>query len=118
MRDTARARHVVSVSGLRRPVLQRSDGVFRPPFILAGAMGPIFAAAALVQQNAEALVGIARTPLVRPSVPVIYGGFTTNANMKMGNPAFGTPEGAWALWVGAQLARLPYRASGALAKSS
>jgi trimethylamine--corrinoid protein Co-methyltransferase len=87
------------------------------PFILAGAMSPITIASALAQQNAEALAGIALTQLVRPGAPVIYGGFTTNVDMKSGSPAFGTPEGAWALAVGAQLARryrLPYRASGSL----
>jgi trimethylamine--corrinoid protein Co-methyltransferase len=37
--------------------------------------------------------------------------------MKSGSPAFGTPEGAWAMAAGAQLARryhLPYRGSGSL----
>lgn len=93
------------------------QATFITPFILAGAMSPISMAAALAQQNAEALAGIALAQLVRPGAPVIYGGFTTNMDMKTGNPAFGTPEGAWALLVGAQLARryrLPYRASGAL----
>jgi trimethylamine--corrinoid protein Co-methyltransferase len=87
------------------------------PFILAGAMSPISIAAALAQQNAEALAGIALTQLVRPGAPVIYGGFTSNIDMKSGSPAFGTPEGAWAMAVGAQLARrygLPYRGSGSL----
>ena len=87
------------------------------PFILAGAMSPVTVAAALAQQNAEALAGIALLQLVRPGAPVIYGGFTTNVDMKSGAPAFGTPEGAWALLIGAQLARyygLPYRGSGSL----
>lgn len=87
------------------------------PFILAGAMSPITIASALAQQNAEALAGIALTQLVRPGAPVIYGGFTANVDMKSGSPAFGTPEGAWAMSVGAQLARryhLPYRGSGTL----
>jgi len=87
------------------------------PFILAGAMSPISIAAALAQQNAEALAGIALTQLVRPGAPVIYGGFTTNVDMRSGSPAMGTPEGAWAMAVGAQLARrygLPYRGSGSL----
>ncbi len=90
---------------------------FITPFILAGAMSPITMAGALAQQNAEALAGVALTQLVRPGAPVIYGGFTTNVDMKSGSPAFGTPEGAWALMVGAQLARrygLPYRGSGSL----
>lgn len=87
------------------------------PFILAGAMSPITIPAALAQQNAEALAGIALAQIIRPGAPVIYGGFTTNVDMKSGSPAFGTPEGAWALLVGAQLARrynLPYRGSGSL----
>ena len=87
------------------------------PFILAGAMSPVTMAAAIAQQNAEALAGIALLQLVRPGAPVIYGGFTTNVDMKSGSPAFGTPEGAWAFFVGAQLARhygLPYRGSGSL----
>jgi trimethylamine--corrinoid protein Co-methyltransferase len=87
------------------------------PFILAGAMSPISMASAIAQQNAEALVGIAILQLVRPGAPAVYGGFTTNIDMKTGSPAFGTPEGAWALAVGAQLARrykLPYRGSGSL----
>jgi trimethylamine--corrinoid protein Co-methyltransferase len=90
---------------------------FITPFILAGAMSPVTMAAALAQQNAEALAGIALTQLVRPGTPVIYGGFTTNIDMRSGSPAFGTPEGAWALLVGAQLARfyqLPYRGNGSL----
>ncbi|MBI3241120.1 MAG: trimethylamine methyltransferase family protein [Chloroflexi bacterium] len=90
------------------------------PFILAGAMSPISMASALAQQNAEALAGVALTQLIRPGAPVIYGGFTTNVDMKSGSPAFGTPEGAWAMSVGAQLARrykLPYRGSGSLNNS-
>ncbi len=90
---------------------------FITPFILAGAMSPVTMAAALAQQNAEVLAGVALTQLVRPGAPVIYGGFTTNIDMKSGSPSFGTPEGAWALLVGAQLARrykLPCRGSGSL----
>ncbi len=91
------------------------------PFILAGAMSPITLAAAIAQQNAEALAGIALTQLARPGAPVIYGGFTTNVDMRSGSPAFGTPEGAWAMTAGAQLARryhLPYRGSGGLNSST
>jgi trimethylamine--corrinoid protein Co-methyltransferase len=87
------------------------------PFILAGAMSPITMAAAIAQQNAEALAGIALAQLARPGAPVIYGGFATNLDMRTGSPAFGTPEGAWATMVGAQMARrykLPYRSSGSL----
>ena len=94
---------------------------FITPFILAGAMSPVTMAAALAQQNAEVLAGVALTQLVNPGVPVIYGGFTTNIDMKSGSPSFGTPEGAWALFAGAQLARrykLPSRGSGSLTSAN
>ncbi len=84
------------------------------PFTLAGAMAPITLAGALAQQNAEALVGIALAQLVNPGAPVVYGGFTSNVDMKTGAPAFGTPEYAKAALAGGQLARrygLPYRSS-------
>ncbi len=87
------------------------------PFILAGAMSPVSMPAAIAQQNAEVLAGIAMTQLARPGAPVFYGGFTTNVDMQSGGPAFGTPEGAWAFLIGTQLARhygLPYRGSGSL----
>ena len=84
------------------------------PFTLAGAMSPITLAGALAQQNAEALAGIALAQLVNPGAPVMYGGFTSNVDMKSGAPAFGTPEYSKAVLAGGQLARryrLPYRSS-------
>ena len=84
------------------------------PFTLCGAMSPITLAGALAQQNAEALAGIALAQAVRPGAPVIYGGFTSNVDMKTGSPAFGTPEYTQACLAGGQLARrygLPYRSS-------
>ncbi len=84
------------------------------PFTLSGAMSPITLAGALVQQNAEALAVIALVQLVNPGAPVLYGGFTSNVDMRSGSPAFGTPEYARAALVGGQLARrykLPYRSS-------
>jgi trimethylamine--corrinoid protein Co-methyltransferase len=93
---------------------------FITPFILAGAMSPVTMAAALAQQNAEVLAGVALTQLVRPGAPVIYGGFTTPIDLRRGSPVFGAPESAWAALVGGQLARrygLPYRGSGGLTSS-
>lgn len=84
------------------------------PFTLAGAMAPITMIGALVQQNAEALAGIAFIQMVNAGAPCVYGGFTSNVDMKSGSPAFGTPEHAKATIIGGQLARrynLPYRAS-------
>ncbi len=84
------------------------------PFTLMGAMTPSTMAGALAQQNAEALLGIALLQLTNPGTPVVYGGFTSNVDMRSGSPAFGTPENALANIAGGQLARkykLPYRTS-------
>ncbi len=84
------------------------------PFTLAGAMSPITIAGALAQQHAEALAGIALCQIVRPGAPVIYGGFTSNVDMRTGAPAFGTPEYTQAAQISGQLARfigVPFRSS-------
>ncbi|MEQ1950539.1 trimethylamine methyltransferase family protein [Mesorhizobium sp. CN2-181] len=91
------------------------------PFTLSGAMAPVTIAGALVQQNAEALSGIAFTQMVRKGAPVGYGGFTSNVDMKSGAPAFGTPEYMKAQLVGGQLARrykIPYRTSNTCAANT
>lgn len=84
------------------------------PFTLMGAMTPVTLPAALAQQNAEALFGVALTQLVKPGTPVMYGAFTSNVDMRSGAPAFGTPENTKANLIAGQLARrygLPYRSS-------
>jgi trimethylamine--corrinoid protein Co-methyltransferase len=90
------------------------------PFTLAGAMSPITLAGALAQQHAEALAGIALCQIIRPGVPVMYGGFTSNVDMKSGSPAFGTPEYAKAAQASGQLARhigVPFRSSNVTASN-
>ncbi|TWH01146.1 trimethylamine--corrinoid protein Co-methyltransferase [Mesorhizobium sp. J18] len=97
------------------------QAVIVTPFTLAGAMAPVTVAGALVQQNAEALAGIAFTQMVRKGAPVGYGGFTSNVDMKSGAPAFGTPEYMKAQMVGGQLARrygIPYRTSNTCAANT
>lgn len=84
------------------------------PFTLAGAMAPVTLAGALAQQHAEAMAGIALAQIVRSGSPVIYGGFTSNVDMKSGSPAFGTPEYVLAAQASGQLARrlnVPLRSS-------
>ena len=84
------------------------------PFTLAGAMSPVTLAGALAQQTAEALAVIAFVQMLRPGCPVVFGGFTSNVDMKSGSPAFGTPEYIKGVLAGGQLARyygLPYRSS-------
>ena len=91
------------------------------PFTLAGAMAPVTIVGALVQQNAEALAGIAFAQAVNPGCPVMYGSFTSNVDMKSGSPAFGTPEYTKATIISGQLARkynIPLRASNANASNA
>ena len=90
------------------------QGVAITPFTLCGAMAPATLAGALVQQNAEALAALALVQLVNAGTPVMYGGFTSNVDMKSGAPAFGTPEYVKATLAGGQLARrygFPFRTS-------
>lgn len=97
------------------------QAVIITPFTLMGAMTPVSFAAALAQQNAEALFTIAMIQSMHPGAPVIYGGFTSNVDMKSGAPAFGTPENSRANMAGGQLARhygLPYRTSACNASNS
>ena len=90
------------------------------PFILSGAMAPVSTAGTLIQQNAEALAGIAYAQMVEPGTPVVYGSFMTNVDLKSGAPMFGTPESQLALFASAQMARrygLPFRSGGMFASS-
>lgn len=121
---------IISVNSPRRFDEAMSDGLMAmsecgqavvvTPFTLMGAMTPVTLAAALTQQNAEALAGIVLTQLTRPGAPVVYGAFTSNVDMHSGAPAFGTPENARATLAAGQFARLynlPYRASNASASN-
>lgn len=100
---------------------QAGQPVIVTPFLLAGATAPVSVAGGLAQQVAEALSGVALAQLVRPGTPCLYGSFFTVTDMRTGSPAFGTPEGVFAVLAGAQLARrygLPYRGGGGLASSN
>jgi len=91
------------------------------PFTLSGAMSPVTIAGALTQQNAEALALIALAQIVAPGAPVLYGGFTSNVDMRTGSPAFGTPEYAKAQIASGQLARkynVPFRSSNVTASNA
>jgi trimethylamine---corrinoid protein Co-methyltransferase len=99
---------------------QHGQPVVITPFTLMGAMAPVSLAAALAQQNAEALFGVVLAQAVRTGTPVMYGAFTSNVDMRSGAPAFGTPENAKANVASGQLARryrLPYRTSNASASN-
>jgi trimethylamine--corrinoid protein Co-methyltransferase len=112
-----------TLSGAMAPVTLAEHGqaVAITPFTLSGAMAPITLAGALALQHAEAMAGIALTQIVRPGAPVLYGGFTSNVDMKTGSPAFGTPEYLQAAQASGQLARrlgVPFRSSNVNAANS
>lgn len=91
------------------------QAVIITPFILSGAVAPVSIAGTLVQQNAEALAGLAYAQMVAPGAPVVYGSFMTNIDLGSGAPVFGSPESQLAITASAQLARryqLPFRSGG------
>ncbi|HEY8198496.1 MAG TPA: trimethylamine methyltransferase family protein [Candidatus Limnocylindrales bacterium] len=90
------------------------------PFILAGAMSPVTAAAVCAQTLAEALGCMTFVQLVRPGAPVVLGSFASSISMQSGAPTFGTPEPALVLYAMAALARrlgVPFRSGGSLCGS-
>ena len=100
---------------------RRNQPVVLTPFTLAGAMAPVTVVGAVTQQNAEALAGLVFHQTVRKGAPFVYGGFTSNVDMKTGAPAFGTPEYMKSALLGGQLARrygLPYRSSNTCAANT
>jgi trimethylamine--corrinoid protein Co-methyltransferase len=100
--------------------VKANQAVVVTPFILMGAMSPVAVPAALAQQMAEALSGIALAQLVRPGAPVVFGSFLSNTDMQSGSPSFGTPESALGLLCTGQIARhfgLPWRSGGGLTAS-
>lgn len=99
---------------------EANQAVVITPFILMGAMSPVSIPAALTQQIAEALTGIALSQLIRPGCPVVFGSFLSNIDMQSGSPCFGTPESAVGLLCTGQIARrfgLPVRSGGGMTSS-
>ena len=100
---------------------RRGQSVTVTPFTLSGAMAPVTIAGAVAQSIAEGLAAIALLQVIRPGLPVAYGSFTSNVDMKSGAPAFGTPEYMRATQLSGQMARhygLPLRASNACASNA
>jgi trimethylamine--corrinoid protein Co-methyltransferase len=97
--------------------VKAGQAVVITPFLLMGAMSPVSLPATLVQQMAEALVGIALAQSIRPGTPVVFGSFLSNTDMQSGSPSFGTPESGIGVLCTGQIARhfgLPWRGGGAL----
>lgn len=87
---------------------------------MAGTTSPVTLAGTITLQNAEVLATIALAQMYREGAPVIYGSQTTNADLRNGSIAIGSPEGALCYSYCAQLAKfygLPCRGGGALSDS-
>ena len=100
---------------------RRGQPVIVTPFTLCGAMAPVTLAGAIAQQIAECLAAIALLQEIKPGLPVVFGAFTSNVDMKTGAPAFGTPEYMRAMQISGQFARrygVPWRASNANATTT
>ena len=99
-------RHRDSPSAIRRSCIT--------PFTLLGAMAPVTIAGAIAQQNAEALAAIALSQIVRPGAPLIYGGFTSNVDMRTRRARLRHARIHQGRLIGGQMARrygMPYRSS-------
>ena len=106
--------------GAARAYAENNQATIITPFILAGAMAPVTAAAVCAQTLAESLGGMTFVQLVRPGAPVVLGSFASSMSMQSGAPTFGTPEPALVLYAMAALARrlgVPFRSGGSLCAS-
>jgi trimethylamine---corrinoid protein Co-methyltransferase len=106
--------------GSLRAYAEANQATVLTPFILAGAMAPVTAAAVCAQTLAESLGGMTLAQLVRPGAPVVLGSFASSMSMQSGAPTFGTPEPAIVLFAMAALARrlgVPFRSGGSLCAS-
>lgn len=106
--------------GSARVYAESNQATILTPFILAGAMAPVTAAAVATQSLAEAMAGIAFTQMIRPGAPAVMGSFASSMSMQTGAPTFGTPEPALMLFLMAALARrlgVPFRSGGNLTAS-
>src|SRR3954470_8827190 len=106
--------------GALRAYAEANQATIVTPFILAGAMAPVTAAAVCAQTLAESMGGMTLAQLVRPGAPVVLGSFASSMSMQSGAPTFGTPEPALVLYAMAALARrlgVPFRSGGSLCAS-
>ena len=84
---------------------------------IAGATGPVTLAGNLALQNAEVLAGIVLAQMIRAGTPAVFGGASSNAEMRNGTLSIGSPEMAINTAATAQMARyyrLPSRSGGAV----
>lgn len=96
---------------------EHGQPVIISPAVMAGTTGPVTMAGSIVVSNAEALVGVALSQIIRRGTPAVYGSATSGTDMRTGAFAIGSPESALAVKYCARLAKyygLPCRGGGAL----
>jgi trimethylamine--corrinoid protein Co-methyltransferase len=84
---------------------RHGQAVLCQPFSMMAASMPANSAAAIALVFAEALAAVALMQIIRPGAPAIVGAGSGVASMKTGGPMMGTPEGIWAMFLGAQMSR-------------
>ncbi|MEM7537867.1 MAG: trimethylamine methyltransferase family protein [Chloroflexota bacterium] len=100
-----------------RAFSKRNQPLLISPFVLGGANTPASTVPTVVQLNAEALVCLAYSQIVRKGAPVIYGHYLSTVSMKSGAPMAGTPEISLMNFMVGQMARyydVPWRTSNTL----
>jgi len=94
---------------------QNGQPLIISPGPMSGVTGPVSLAGHLVLANAEALVGVAIAQMIREGTPVIYGIQGSNADLRICQPAAGSPDSALIVAYCARLAKmynLPSRSGG------
>ncbi|MCX6026822.1 MAG: trimethylamine methyltransferase family protein, partial [Chloroflexi bacterium] len=76
------------------PFLEHGQPVSIGPMVMASGTGPATLAGTIAQENAEILAGICITQLVRPGMPVCYGGICHAFDMRTTQLIFAGPEQA------------------------
>lgn len=95
---------------------------YRQPVVIAaaamaGTTSPITLAGTIALANAEIIATIAVSQMICPGLPVVYGSQTCSSDLKTGQIAIGSPEGALCYQYAAKLAKaygIPCRGGGAL----
>lgn len=97
--------------------VKNGQAVLIAPAVMAGLTGPVTMAGTMVVSNAETLMGIIMTQMIKEGSPVIYGSASSGADMRDATFCIGSPESTQAIGLTKQLATfygLPCRAGGAL----
>ena len=84
---------------------------------MAGTTSPITLAGTIALANAEIIATIAVAQMLCPGLPVVYGSQTCSSDLKTGQIAIGSPEGALCYQYAAKLAKaygIPCRGGGSL----